>query len=322
MKAARIRRGRPLGGPGAPLLVVDDLAVATAASRRSKGVSLEVRRRDRGDDRRERRRQDDRRSRRSSASCPIARRPRPLRRQRPRVASRHGAAGRAPASPLVPEGRAHLRGPRPSARTSSSARGATSTRPTMAETVDDDGDALPRLGERMQPARRHALRRRAADARDRPRHDGAAPPCCSSTSPRSASRRGSSPTSSRPIAQIASVRHHRPPRRAEHPTRAQVLDARLRAPYRADRRRGGDSKDLAANEWRSARPTSAADPRRPRVDACRRATIPGRQVADHPIAAGSPRIAADHSRITESDRREALGFLARINASRGALRRD
>ncbi len=58
---------------------------------------------------------------------------------------------------------------------------------------DEDAEKVftlfPRLKERIAPARRHAVGRRAADAVDRPRADGAAQAACCSTSRRSAWRR-------------------------------------------------------------------------------------------------------------------------------------
>ena len=48
---------------------------------------------------------------------------------------------------------------------------------------------FPILAQRRAPGRRHAVRRRTADARHLARPDGAARRCCCSTNPRSAWRR-------------------------------------------------------------------------------------------------------------------------------------
>ena len=63
--------------------------------------------------------------------------------------------------------------------------------------IDRVFDLFPRLKERETPEGGHDVRRRAADARDRPRADGRARSCCCSTSPRWASRRSSSSASTR-----------------------------------------------------------------------------------------------------------------------------
>ena len=67
--------------------------------------------------------------------------------------------------------------------------------------IDEDMDRVFDLFPRLQGAREaeggHDVRRRAADARDRPRADGPARSCCCSTSRRWASRRSSSSGSTR-----------------------------------------------------------------------------------------------------------------------------
>ena len=64
--------------------------------------------------------------------------------------------------------------------------------PSQGRWFDQDVEKVftlfPRLKERIAPARRHALRRRAADAGDRPRAARPAQACCCSTSRRWASR--------------------------------------------------------------------------------------------------------------------------------------
>ena len=72
-----------------------------------------------------------------------------------------------------------------------------SDRRASARTSDRVFDLFPRLARAAEPEGRHPVRRRAADARHRPRADVATRSCCSSTSRRSASRRSSSSRSSR-----------------------------------------------------------------------------------------------------------------------------
>ena len=122
-----------------------------------------------------------------------------LDRARAAAASRRSIRPTSPARGLVqvPGGPAHLRPPdrrgEPARRRAGGARQG-DARERRASACDE---LFPILARARAPARRPAVRRRAADARDRPRADGRARACCCSTSPRSASPRGSSSRSAR-----------------------------------------------------------------------------------------------------------------------------
>ena len=96
---------------------------------------------------------------------------------------------------------------------------------------------FPRLEGAAQADGRHALGRRAADARDRARADVAAAACCCSTSRRSASRRSSCTRSSR-RSRRSTAGHARAARRAERQRGAAALEPRLRARDGPRRARG------------------------------------------------------------------------------------
>ncbi len=143
---------------------------STATSRRCKGISLDGRRgRDRHADRLQRRRQVDdaaldlrpdaaaRRARSASTA-----RTSPRCAAQDIVALRHLAVARGPA--LLP---AHDRAREPRARRLSAPRQA-----TISADIDRVFELFPRLKEREKQKARHDVRRRAADARDRPRADG------------------------------------------------------------------------------------------------------------------------------------------------------
>jgi branched-chain amino acid transport system ATP-binding protein len=94
-----------------------------------------------------------------------------LRRREPRRARRRRRGG-ASASRSCPRG-APSSPTSPCARTSSSAPGTTRARPSWSRPNRRRGEALPAARRAHEAGGRHALRRRAADARHRPRDDGA-----------------------------------------------------------------------------------------------------------------------------------------------------
>ena len=107
---------------------------------------------------------------------------------------------------------------------------------------------FPRLARADRPARRDAVRRRAADARDRAGADVASRACSCSTSRRWASRRSSSSRCSQTIKEINEPGHDDPARRAERPPGAVDRPPRLRAPDRARSSCPARPSELRQNE--------------------------------------------------------------------------
>ena len=122
--------------------------------------------------------------------------------------------------------------------------------------------AVPAPQGARAPEGGHDVRRRAADARHRPRADGPARSCCCSTSRRWASRRSSSSASTRRSPRSTSRARRSCSSSRTRTSRSSVSQARLRARDRrgrADRRVGR----AARRTPRSRRPTWAHDrPRR------------------------------------------------------------
>ena len=180
-------RGLP-GGAGRCFLSSRTSTSTTARSRRSRASRCRRRRgRDRHADRRQRRRQDHHAEDDLRAAAAVAagtimlRRPATSARlpghKRVRPGHRPGAGG--------PR---HL--PRHDRRTRTSRWAPTRARASVGQASSTEVfELFPRLAERKTPGRRHALRRRAADARHRPGADGQAARCCCSTSRRWAWRR-------------------------------------------------------------------------------------------------------------------------------------
>ena len=90
-------------------------------------------------------------------------------------------SGSPPGSAQAPEGRGVFPGMTVQENLQMGASPASGQR---AKELDEVYELFPRLAERHEPVRRHAVRRRAADARHRPGADGQAAGCCCSTSRR------------------------------------------------------------------------------------------------------------------------------------------
>ena len=110
-------------------------------------------------------------------------------------------------------------------------------------------ELFPPLAERADAAGRHPVRRRAPDARDRPRADGRARGCCCSTSRRSGWRRGSSRRSWRSLRELRDE-HGLTVLLVEQNARSalSVADEAVVLNARAGRRRRGRPTQLAADE--------------------------------------------------------------------------
>ena len=181
----RERRSALLTAP--PLLTVRGVEDLLRQHHRAQGRRpRRPRGRDRHADRRQRRRQVD-------ADDDDLRQPARARGRdhlrRPRHHATADARDRAAAHRAVAGGPPHLPAHDRAAKTCRWARSIDELRAFRRRTCERVFTLFPRLKERLRPARRHALGRRAADAGDRARADEPARACCCSTSRRSASRR-------------------------------------------------------------------------------------------------------------------------------------
>ena len=128
---------------------------------------------------------------------------------------------------------------------------------------------FPRLKERRTPARRHAVRRRAADAGDGPRADGRAEAADAGRAEPRAGAASSSPTSSRIIGDLRAGR-------------------RLGAAGRAERAGRAAGSPTAPMSWSSANSSSTARRQRsPPIRASRRAISACRRTAPTRRARGT-----------------------------------
>ena len=261
------------------MLRVEDLVVAYGAVEALHGVTLEV-----GEGEivtligGERRRQDDDAA--HDLGAPDAA-------QRPRDASTARRSRGVPAHRIVgarhlprARGPAHLHGPHRAREPRDGGLRRARARRGRATRLERVLALFPRLRERDRPARRHALRRRAADARDRPRPHGrpaAAAARRAEPRARAAPRPGDLP---RDRAHQPGGRDDDPPRRAERAPGPLRRAPRLRArdrPHRARGRREGAS----SRTRRSARPTwgsrERAARRRPALGRARLGHVPRRR---------------------------------------------
>ena len=247
------------------LLEVEELHVSYGGVRALRGVSLTV------PEREHRRRARQQRRRQEHAAAAISGRPRrcsggavdggSVRLGGPDADAHGPGRRRARRRRAGARGPAHVRRPdrrgEPARRRLRAPRAATS----KAEALRARRSSLfPRLQERRHPARRPALRRRAADAGHRPRADGE-PRCCCSTSRRSASRRSSSSASPRSSSASAS-RARRRAGRAERGDGARGRRPRVRARGRRRHARMGPPPS-SPPATRYAPATSASRPRTP-----------------------------------------------------------